>query len=107
MSRRYIAFMATFSLAMISWHDLAVASGDQVREFAASVACSQVPVDACTWLDAENYRNLRDAHKAQLRQKFCGTTNAASARQIANSAGNSEYPNPNCTKVLHRLNELR
>jgi len=89
-----------------SWASLATASSDQVREFAASIACSQMPLDACTWLDTENYSNLRDSYKFQLRQKFCGTGNINSARQMASSSEPNEYPNPNCSRVLQRLNEL-
>lgn len=88
------------------WANIALANSDQVREFAASIACSQMPLDACTWLDAENYANLSDSYKAQLRQKFCGTTNRESAKQMANSAEPSEYPNPDCSLVLKRLSEL-
>lgn len=89
-----------------SWVSLATASSDQVREFAATMACSQMPLEACTWLDTENYSNLRDSYKFQLRQKFCGTGNINTARQMATSSEQNEYPNPNCSKVLQRLNEL-
>lgn len=89
-----------------SWAGHATASSDQVREFAATIACSQMPLDACTWLDTENYSNLRDSYKAQLRQKFCGTGNINTAKQMAASSEPNEYPNPECSRVLKRLNEF-
>lgn len=81
-------------------------ANDQVREFVVTIACSQVKLDACTWADSENYANLQASYKGQLRQKFCGTSNVNAARQIAQSAEPSEYPNPECSRVLKRLNEL-
>lgn len=50
-----------------SWASQATASSDQVREFAASIVCSQLPLDACTWLDKEKYSNLRASYKTQFR----------------------------------------
>ena len=93
-------------LLTTSWAGQATASSDEVREFATTIACSQMPLDACTWLDTENYSNLRDSYKFQLRQKFCGTGNINTARQMATSSEPNEYPNPNCSKALQRLNEL-
>lgn len=79
---------------------------DGVREFAISVACSQMPLDACTWLDAENYANLDATVKSQMRQRFCGTANLVAAKSMAQLNGESEFPNPECTTVLRRLKEM-
>lgn len=105
MSKKYFQFLAALSIALAAFPCTTLAN-DQVREFAATIACSQMPLDACTWLDSENYANLQASYKAQLRQKFCGTTNVNVARQMATSAEPSEYPNPNCTRTLQRLGEL-
>lgn len=105
MSKKHFQSLAALSITLMAFPCSTLAN-DQVREFAATIACSQIPLDACTWLDSENYANLQASYKAQLRQKFCGTTNVNLARQTATSADPSEYPNPNCTKTLQRLREL-
>ena len=83
-----------------------VAAQDKVKDFAISVACTQVPLEACTWLDAENYSNLTATVKSQMRQRFCGTSNVSAAQRMAKVNGSSEFPNPECITALQRLREL-
>lgn len=91
-----IAFAILFFATVSS--SLHAVTKDQVIIFGKTVACSQLPVGTCEFLNAENARNLRRALAAALTQRYCGSMNFSAAKGMLDIG---EAPDPEkCRKIL-------
>ena len=75
---------------------------EQVTIFGKTVACSQLPLGTCEFLNAENARNISRAWAAARASGWCNSSNFSQARQLLD--GGYGVPNPTkCRKLLNAI----